>query len=277
VPDGPVAVCDCYVQGAETWESHPWGHELGSVVNIDHHAPGEDWERHVSSGNLAVLYVKELGPCAAVMINHSDCDSVLSSGIVAGILEPKPEYEDAVIAADHTGVDNRIADLLQALQDQRDLALSFQCLRLLEAGRELPPIAHEKLAYRQGQRDMAKRVVSERLEVSGHVARLAIDSKIESELVAPLVRGAWVVAIAFPSDEHPGRTEFKVRLTADAPPGMSLHRLGMKEVDPAFGSRWNAGSNKRAGCTDIPIPVLFERLERKIKDYEAGFSDLLPP
>ena len=62
--------------------------------------------RFVSSANLAVEWVRARHgprPGDLVVITHTDCDSVLSSGIVSGRLEPKPEYEAAAIAADHTG------------------------------------------------------------------------------------------------------------------------------------------------------------------------------
>jgi hypothetical protein len=269
IPNESLVVCDCYVQGSENWNAHPWGYERDGIANVDHHAPDRRWERAISSGNLAVLYAQERGCCPVVMVNHSDCDSVISAGIVTGMLEPRHVYEAAVIAADHSGEENPIADLLQALQDQRNLALSFTCLQMLERGQALPPIAEEQLRHRRAQRERAHRLVRERLDVRGRVACLSIEDKIESELVGPLVPEAWLVAIAFPSPEHRGRIEFKVRLTAQAPAGMSLHRIGMDEVDPAFGSRWNAGSNKRRGCTDIPIEELFDRLERNVREYQG--------
>lgn len=53
-----------------------------------------------------MAYVKEEGiasPADCVVINHTDCDSVLSSAIIRGILPPEKRFGDAAIAADHTG------------------------------------------------------------------------------------------------------------------------------------------------------------------------------
>ena len=43
----------------------------------------------------------------------------------------------------------------------------------------------------------------------------------------------------------------KLRLGQAAPAGLSLHDLKLSAWDKNFGGRWNAGSNKRGGGTDI--------------------------
>ena len=56
----------------------------------------------------------------------------------------------------------------------------------------------------------------------------------------------------------------KIRLGMAAAAGCSLQRLGIVSFAPAFGGRWNAGSNKRGDGTDI-APA----------DYAANIADEL--
>ena len=82
--------------------------------------------RPVSSANLALDWraasantpteSRKAAEQAVVVINHTDCDSILSSGIVSGLLDALPAYGRAALAADHTGEENAIADTLQALE-----------------------------------------------------------------------------------------------------------------------------------------------------------------
>jgi hypothetical protein len=266
--DEPFAVCDFSFIDLEKAERTPWGYSYGRLVNIDHHGPDKDWERHVSSGNLAADYVRANGPVAAVIINHTDCDSILSSGIACGTLPPDAKYEAAVMAADHTGEENAIADLLQAIQDERDLEFSFTCLAALESGNELDERAMRLMQVRQAQRVRAAEAVAKQSWIEGRLLCLSLDSKIESELVAPLVRNAWAIAMVFPSEENEGRTELKLRLTSQAPIGFTLRRIDLSEVDPAYGGRWNAGSNKRGGQSLKPASQLLAEVAEQFKMAE---------
>ena len=88
--------------------------------------------KHISSTTLANKYVTERGPLNnsyAVIINHTDTDSILSSLIMSGKLKPHDEFDMAAIAADHTGKENIISDLLQALEDDRCLNKSVDALQ----------------------------------------------------------------------------------------------------------------------------------------------------
>jgi hypothetical protein len=106
---------------------------------------------------LAIQHVTNVGvPTCAVVINHTDCDSVLSSGTASGHLEPLKEYGVAAIAADHTGEENDIADLLQALDERRDLCLAFTSLdRIMEGS---PFGGRRTLDYRRRRREQAARL-----------------------------------------------------------------------------------------------------------------------
>ena len=134
---GRVIACDCFVTGAGTWQFRDGAYVNDRFVSIDHHQDDPRMHRFVSSANLAAEWVRAghgPRPGDLVVITHTDCDSVLSSAIVSGRLEPKPEYEAAAIAADHTGAKNGIADLLQSLDSYRDHELSLRNLSLLERG-----------------------------------------------------------------------------------------------------------------------------------------------
>ncbi|MBA2355090.1 MAG: hypothetical protein H0V80_10530 [Acidobacteria bacterium] len=57
------------------------------------------------------------------------------------MLEPLEEYGAAAIAADHTGDEIPIADLLQALDDERNLDVSYSSLARLQKRQSLEPVA----------------------------------------------------------------------------------------------------------------------------------------
>jgi hypothetical protein len=62
----------------------------------------------------------------------------------------------------------------------------------------------------------------------------------------------------------------KLRLGLAAPPGLTLQRLGVQAFDPRYGGRWNAGSNKRGGGTDIPP----ERYAQLVADRLQSIVDV---
>jgi hypothetical protein len=125
------------VSGAERWDSVPGGYADGRIVNVDHHAPTSRMAQPISSTNLALERVRAVGLPSGdtrLVITHTDCDSVLTAGILSGRLDAEDRYGDAAIAADHTGEPNEIADLLQALDGRRDVELSLASLAAHEAG-----------------------------------------------------------------------------------------------------------------------------------------------
>lgn len=81
-----IYACDFAITGAENFLEKPWGYETGRLVNIDHHAPTPRMRDRISSTNLAIVHVQERGiarPDETVVINHTDCDSILSCAIQA--------------------------------------------------------------------------------------------------------------------------------------------------------------------------------------------------
>lgn len=280
---GPLVVCDCYVEGIETGDDVPGGYQRGRVLNVDHHADTPRMRRMISSANLALERVAASGTAASpttVIVNHADCDSILSSGIMSGRLEPDPELGVAAIAADHTGAEHPVADLLQALDQERNLEFSFGSLAALLAGRPLPEAARAALEDRQRMRAAAEAAVtSGTMKMDGPIAWGSFNETIYGEFFPALLPEAVVIlAIAPHGDLGPGRLEMKLRLGAKAPPGFSLQGL-LKDFDPRFGGRWNAGANKR-GSSDAPggsaiPPAVYaaevrRRVDERLREMEAA-------
>lgn len=265
---GPIIACDCYVQGAESWQAVDGGYEHGRIVNIDHHADTEAMARSVSSANLALARVRAVGlpPAdARVVITHTDCDSILSAGIMSGRLAANDCYGDAALAADHTGEVNAIADLLQALDKCRDVELSFDALSRLEAGHAQTAEVDEKLAERRAKRAAAVECVRVGIVVmQGNLAVGRLTRALDGEFFAPLLPDAVVIVLASPHHKHKERLEIKLRLGRVAPAGFSLHALGVHEFDTAYGGRWNAGASRRGGGTTLPLDAFVAALESRV-------------
>jgi hypothetical protein len=265
-----IVVADCYVTDSETWSPRPWGWEttVGGrcVINVDHHAPDPRFYRNVSSGNLASQYVREQGPADLVVINHTDCDSVISSALLAGLIPPKSRYDDAVIAADHTGATNVIADLLQSLDPLRDLDASLRNLRLLEKGKSIEPVAARLIRHRLEERERARKLVEDgtftRIGLVAE-ATLGPGQRVPGEFLPSLLPDAWAIVSGSPMEG--GLWETKIRLGSAAPAGANLFSMGVSKAEPAFGGRWNAGSTKRHGGSAIAPREVAERLTRLIE------------
>jgi hypothetical protein len=104
--DEEIFACDFYVTGAEDGVVEPGGLRLGRILNVDHHAPIARMEDEITSTMLAAEYLVaggELEPDRRVVIHHTDCDSMLSSAMMLGILPPDPDLVNASVCADHTG------------------------------------------------------------------------------------------------------------------------------------------------------------------------------
>jgi len=269
---GRAAVIDAYVKDIE--EKGKWDGDalrINDIINIDHHAPLEKFERNISSVNLAIEWVKKNGTLEKnypVVINHMDCDSVLAALIIRGILPPDEKFAAAAVAADHTGEENEIADLLQALEDKRDLDFSARNLKLLLDGKDLEAEAKELLEKRHADREKAKDVVEEgRITKLGGVSYTVLDKKVESAFFPALITDAQVILVFSPHEKNPDRWEAKIRLGMAAPRGLTLHKLEINDFDPNFGSRWNAGSDRRAGGTDLNVQEYAEYLNEKLQKF----------
>jgi hypothetical protein len=264
---GPILACDFYVHGAEKAEPVPGGFSFGRVINIDHHAPHTDMMKQVSSTTLAIRRREALGynPLGSiVVISHTDCDSVLSSGIASDELPADRRLDEAAIAADHTGAPNLIADLLQELDNIRaeskdktetvqaylrycfDLILSY----LTEGDRALDTRVLAALASRERKRAYARELIQAgALTMMNGVASIRADRKVDAEFFPPLLPEAIVIVVNRPGKKKPWKTN--IRLGPAAPHGMSLNHFNIPDFDTAYGGRWNAGSNNRNGGTEL--------------------------
>ena len=263
---GPLHACDFHVVGIEEGERVPGGFLRDGILNIDHHAPVTEMERIVSSTNLAIARVRELGPAeegVEVVLHHADCDSVLSGGVARGVLPPDDRLGAAALAADHTGADDPIADLLQGLQGFRDLRLSLTSLERLLEGKALTEKAEQALAIRRREREGARELVrAGKLKNHGGLAWARYDGALDTALLPSLVPDAALIMVT--RKNRAGRWIMKLRLGLAAAPGASLHRMGLHEFDPDFGGRWNAGSNRRAGGTTIDPSWYVRELKRRV-------------
>jgi len=272
----PTIACDCLVKEIETRGTEtPWGWRLDQSENIDHHAPVDRMAREISSTNLALLRVAHgiAAPDTRVLITHTDCDSILSAGIITGRLQPLPHYGDAALAADHTGEPDAIADLLQALMDERDIEGSFAALAALEEGRPLPPTAERLLDARRAQREEAEALVRrggfEQLGAGIYFAQVGEDT--EGEFFPRLLPEARVIVLGMPHPKYPdpncpatGPWLMRVRRGAAMPAGRDLRHLDLEQYDAHYGGRWNAGSNKRGGGTSVAPRVWAEGLQPRM-------------
>lgn len=254
IPKGRIIVCDFYVKDIEGGEENDYGFSRAdeNVINIDHHAPSRSMSRYVSSANLAVRFVESEGSISSaedhVVINHTDCDSVLSSSIIRGILPPDKIFEEAAIAADHTGALNEVADLLQSLQDKRDLTFSLQNLDKLLKGEKIDEEAQSMLEARLKSREMVKKIVSDgKFEKNGQVYFTSVDERFDAGMLPAILPDAAAIVLGSPMKDNPDMWEIKVRLGLSASQDMALNEMNL----PDFGGRWNAGSTKRHGGTKL--------------------------
>jgi hypothetical protein len=261
----PAVACDCYVEEIErSAERVAWGWRFGPHENIDHHAPVSHMARPISSTNLALVRVEACGPVhpnTAVLITHTDADSILSAGIVSGLLPPRAAYGRAAIAADHTGAPDPIADLLQALDPLRSVVDSFNALAILEDGGPLPSWAATRLAARQQLRETMAAAVP-RFRMQDGVAWMAFEHEVAGEFLPHLLPEAQVIVVGYPMADRASRWTIKVRLGQAAPDGLTLDALRLHEIDPAYGGRWNAGATKRGGGSELGPAAWAARLSR---------------
>lgn len=266
--DNPIAACDFGISGIENGEEFPGGYRKGRVMSVDHHAPTKRMARQVSSTTLAIeqANISSFPEDATVVIHHTDCDSILSSAIVSGFLPPEDRFNDAAIAADHTGEANDIANLLQSLQNRRDMEYSFRNLDHFLRGEPLEQDAQASFDDRKAQREHVKELVGNgSFRSIGGVFFAYFQERLDSVLFPSLLSDAAVILIGGPMKSDPEKTYIKVRLGMKAPAGFALNELDL----PDFGGRWNAGNTKRHGGTAIPIEEYAGLIGMKLEEFFA--------
>ena len=256
---GLVYACDFYVDDAEKGTSVPGGYQTDWLVNIDHHAATVRMREKISSTSLAIDHVKMFGPVSmpdTILINHTDCDSILCSRIMSGDLEPLEIYNEAAIAADHTGEENEIADLLQALDSDgfKDHDLSFKNLQLYLTGgkQNLGQDVQMALDKRLNKRRSAYELVAgNNFSDIGCLTYAVLTEKTDGELFLPFLKKAYVIMTASPHPDGNDTWITKIRLGSCAPKELSLKDIDFSVFDQKYSGRWNAGSNNRGGGTPV--------------------------
>jgi hypothetical protein len=130
-----------------------------------------------------------------VIISHTDCDSVISPLIVRGLLPPDRIFGEAVIAADHTGEENLISDLLQALYVRRDFNFSARNLALLLQGEPLDRSAQKLVDKRsRDRRETIETVFSgNAVKQSGDLTIVYMNSNMLNQFMPVLFPEASVI------------------------------------------------------------------------------------
>lgn len=192
-----------------------------------------------------------------------------------GYVKPEFHLVHSSLCADHTGEADPVAHLLQSLDEGRrgdrteeQYLESLRNLHLLLAGKALEPVAIVALRRHQGRRSAAARLVeNEVVRSSGGLASGQLEEEMDGAFFPALIPNAVVIMLASPHREHPERWTMKVRLGKAAPPGLSLHSLRLHDWDPAFGGRWNAGSNKRGGGSAMGPAEYADRLRQRLQEH----------
>ena len=269
VTEGKLCVCDFYVYDSEKWITKG-SNEIcnDDVLIIDHHIPLEAMmSRNVTSTALACDYVRKHGPLPAdhaVLINHADADSVLSSLIMTGHLKPVQKFINASVAADHTGDENELADLLQAMDDHkiRNLGSVIENLNaFLSGSSHVESDVKEMVEERKGTRNEIHDFChTGAFRWNDDIAYIELEKDIDAGLAVPFLKEAKAIVIASPMKAgSPRPWKIRVRLGLKTE-GVDLSSMGL----PHLGGRWNGGSTGRNGGTDIPVEEYVKKLKEKL-------------
>ncbi len=266
-PNKKLCICDFPLKGCEEGIIDEESIVFHDILIIDHHAPILRNYRKICSTSLAIQYVKKNDPLPQeqiICINHTDCDSILSMLIMRGILPPEDKYGEAAIAADHMGQENKIADLLQGLQKVNDVSLSVRNLFALLRGNPLDEKAEQLLRGRLADREKIKRLVEmNKFKQYDEITYCILDKKVDAALAPNFLPEAKVILLASPMPpESPKKWEIKVRL------GIKIKDIYLNELGlPDYGGRWNAGSTKRDGGTNIEPEEFLRILSKRLRNF----------
>ncbi|MBU1101998.1 MAG: hypothetical protein KKA84_16500 [Bacteroidetes bacterium] len=253
-PNDKICVCDFYVSGSEAGDLDKNNvTTYDDILIIDHHMPVPQMMRDITSTEIACNYVNEHGALTEnylIIINHTDTDSILSASIMAGLIPPHEIFIEAARAADHSGEENVLSDLLQSLEDDRNLEDSIDMLLKV-------------WSQRISKRSQLKNLVSSgKVQWLDDIAFIEVPEKIDSALLPSLLPDAkaFLIASKMPEDSEK-KWRIRIRLGSQTK-GISLNELEL----PDFGGRWNAGSTARDGGTDIEPQTYVEILHKAINN-----------
>jgi hypothetical protein len=255
-----VCICDFYIEDSENGEIDESGvTNYCDLLIVDHHAPVSYMRKHISSAVIASKYVSANSPLSdeyVIVVNHTDTDSLLSALLMSGGIEPNSEYEQAAIAADHTGEENIISDLLQSLEEGRELKASIE--ELLSPTEDLE-ITKERHLLRSELKELVNNCT-----VQDGIAYINMNKKIDAGLLPALFPPdvkAIMVASPMP-DGSKGKWRIRVRL-GNSSEEIELNKLNL----PDTGGRWNAISTSRHGGTNIEPEDYLKMLSDKLNQH----------
>ena len=272
-------VCDLCIEGIEPFEKEGY-FEKGRIINIDHHNESKNYKRYISSANLALEYIRNhpnFLDGTKALTHHTDCDSVLSTALMSGILEPDDKFGVAAIAADHTGVANEIADLLQSIRDGQDgdtgekstpetnkrkYLYSLEQLQNLLNGRKLDSKAQELYEKRLQERELLKNMInSGKFQFAGKNNEIVYLQSEKEKFDATLIIGLFPQAkIIFTSKQSSdGKTIINVRLGLAVSEGSDVREI-MTAIKEPFGGRWDAVANRRKGGSDSSAKEIADKM-----------------
>ena len=259
-PGKKVCICDFYIEDSEYGDIDENGvTKYCDLFIVDHHAPVSYMRKHISSAVIASKYVSANSPLSdeyVIVVNHTDTDSLLSALLMSGGIEPNSEYEQAAIAADHTGEENIISDLLQSLEDSRELKTSIE--ELLSPTKDLEITKERHLI-----RSKLKELVPD-FTVNNGIASITMDKKIDAGLLPGLFPNVKAIMVASPMpDGSKGKWRIRVRLGSSSE-NIELNKLNL----PDTGGRWNAISTSRNGGTNTEPEDYLKMLSDKFNQHQ---------
>jgi len=263
----PFVLADFSPKGVESWNIQNWGwrYPLRQVFNVDHHAQNSFFYRKVSSGNLAKIFIRDFGTMENVGINHTDLDSVASAAILLGLLSPTEDIMEAVVSADHTGIENQMADVLQEGQNQRDFLKSLKWLRECQDGK----LSKEAVQLRdetRRKRDLVLKLKSRNSFTDfGRVVVVQSDEYVPGSFLPAAFPDAHLIISGVTGSG--GRWNNRYRLGNAAPDGKTLFDVFSRIDGASFGGRWNAGSSKRSGGATLSPVEVGEKAEPLISGW----------
>ena len=274
-PGGRLYACDFYIENIEDHRSMAFGyaHEEIPLINIDHHAPASRMYQHISSGNLALEFLKEHPAIAeedSLVLNHTDCDSILTGLLMRGLLPAEQHFGEIVLAADHTGRYHPLADLLQSLYEQRDIGLSVRNLARALTGQTLEEKAWNLFLHRLSQREATRQLIhGQNIRCKGDVAVVPYHPDLYNPLLPSLLPEAALIVIVGKPGPTSTTTTTGMRLGLNAKHGMTLFDLDITgTIDPNFGGRWNAGANARGGGSSMHSEEYVERIVHAVQQWK---------
>ena len=266
-PNKKIFVCDFYIQDSEFWDEIEGGYCTNNIVNIDHHAPTDRMAQYITSTVLSIQYVNKYGPVSddsIIVINHVDCDSLLSSHIMAGILPPLELFAEASIDADHTGKLNPISDLLQSIASKRDILYSINNLIKFLKNEKIDNEAEILKNQEIESRNIIKNYIEKGyFKINKYVTYATLPEKENTAYYPSFFPNTWVICTGSPY-KNTNKTEFACRLGLSAPKWLKLNRLDLPE---GYNGRWNAGANGRSGGSNMDIEDFVKIINEKINNF----------